>query len=558
MLPIFIAEQNAAVIFRRPVADPTILTLESFEVSPPAHVVTGAEGKLRITYPSVGRLPAPVDPHTRKSLAQFIAYYSQNSMGDAQSKKDIAKQNTQDPPSPKYITELLTGIVRGMWPNPERTYEKTTFVTKRINDHALCDKEADAAWRRSPTWLIIRVVLQTTLHDLNMDGHLAYKAFMLYTHASILGFALDFKRPDHLLYVMNAKLARRARKLSNVEVTRKDFFAMDFAVHMNERASKELEERWKIIQRETTRQLDWKMPTEEELMDSAKLKLSQSVPYLARVENRGAKMRRHTTMSKWKIPGGNDYAPRTESDPGIYSGETVPLTLDKLSSNPLERTIQLYDFEVWVADQLPTADIANLDMLALKRVLSRYIDIALPHYNGNPERLSIAFLVILELWMSIDRCAIEWQPRLKAFSPEIPINALEPLFLPHRGQMERLCRVEAYLELRYRRGRNRSAVFYNTTDQDSFANWFVDQSASLKDILQKMEKEAERKTHEKEAELEKLNTKYRSLKQQMDAAICTKRQGVDHWGQTITVHSRCQKCPKRHELKGMKYVRSHC
>ena len=476
----------------------------------------------------------------------------------AQSEKDIRKKNTQDPPSPRYITELLTGIVRGMSPDPERTYETTTFITKRINDHALCDREAEAAWRRSPMWLVIRVALQTTLHDLNMEDHLSYKAFMLYVLSCILGFALDCRRPDHLLYVMNAKLARRARKLSQAVVSRKDFFVMDFAVDMNKRASRELEGRWKAIQRDTTRRLDWEVPTDEELMDAVRLKLSQSVPYLAQVEKRGAEMRPRVNVKKWKAPGGENYALRTKPDSSSRPGETVPSTLNRPSANPLERTIQLYDFEVWVADQLPLAVLGYLDMVALNRALDQYIDVALSHYTGNPERLSIAFLVILELWMSIDRCVIEWEPKLKVFSPEIPTNTLESLLLPCRSQMERLSRVEAYLELRHRGSRDCSAIFYSTTDQNSFANWYVDQSALLREMVRKMEEEAERETRKKEEEMEALNIQYRSVKQQMDAAVCNKRQGVNGRGQIVTVHFGCPKCTKRRELKRMKYDPSSC
>lgn len=86
------------------------------------------------------------------------------------------------------------------------------------------------------------------------------------------------------------------------------------------------------IQRETTRQRDWKAPAEEELTDAAHLEFSQSVPYLAQVKKRGAKMRRHMNMNKWKITGWKDYAPRTESDSGLRPGGTVPHTLDKPSS----------------------------------------------------------------------------------------------------------------------------------------------------------------------------------------------------------------------------------
>jgi hypothetical protein len=35
---------------------------------------------------------------------------------------------------------------------------------------------------------------------------------------------------------------------------------------------------------------------------------------------------------------------------GSLIGPEIPSTLSKMSSAPLERTIQLYDFELWVAD----------------------------------------------------------------------------------------------------------------------------------------------------------------------------------------------------------------
>jgi hypothetical protein len=126
-----------------------------------------------------------------------------------------------------------------MSPDPERTYATTTFITKRINDHALCDKEAEAAWRRSPMWLVIRVALQTTLHDLNMDEHLAYKAFMLYMLSSVLGFALDYKaaRPPSVCHERKARTP--CSEVVQCGSPTKRLLCDGFRrLHMNERASR--------------------------------------------------------------------------------------------------------------------------------------------------------------------------------------------------------------------------------------------------------------------------------------------------------------------------------
>src|SRR5258708_25665920 len=98
----------------------------------------------------------------------------------------------------------------------------------------------------------------------------------------------------------------------------------------------------------------------------------------------------------------------------------------------------------------------------------------------------MAFLTIVELWIGIDKKAIEWEPYLKNYSPEIPSDVLELLLLPQRDQMQRLACIEIYLQNRHA-ARGRSAVFYDSNDSGSFANWFVNQSRSLKATLREIE-----------------------------------------------------------------------
>ena len=520
---------------------------------PPHKTVTHTEGKMRITYPSVGRISAPATSAVYQSLAEFIAYYAQNVMADAKSQTVSKRESTEDPPSPRYITELLTGILRGMSPNPEKTFHETAFFTKRINDHALLNKDADAPWRRSPIWLILRVALQTTLHDLNVDERFSYKSFMVYAHSSILSAALDFQQPDYLLFVMNAKLARRVWKLSHTNATRDGHFAMDTAFSVNALVSDELERRWKRIQSKTSRKIDWEAPQGQELMEAASMNLSQSIPYLNKVKRSIATMQSHVGSKTWVVPGGKDYAIRAGETPSGLIAQNIPPTLENLTLAPLERAIQLYDFELWVAHKSRAIDLPQVDMIRLNKALNNYIDASLTHYKGNPERLSVAFLTILELWVFIDRMVIDWMPKLKQYSAEIPVKVLEPLLLPYRSQMERLAQVEAYLEHRQHECDGESAIFYDTKDRNSFASWFADQSASLRATLHQMELEADQITRQKEVEMEKMNTKYSALKREMDAAACTK-QLVFKKNKAVTEHLACMKCMRKKELKRMQYV----
>ena len=522
--------------------DQTIITLESFEVYPPAEVVTRTEGKIRIIYPSVGRFSMPIDPHVRTSLSQFSSFYAVNPMPDAQAEKNIRTQNTQDPPSPKYITELLTGIVRSMSEKHETTMLQTIYVSKRIDDHVLCERNSEAPWRRSPLWLIIRVALQTTLREWDVEERASYKSFMLYALSIILHTALQLNQPDHLLFVMNAKLARRFCKMP--DGSRDGCFAMDSAAAINRMIADELEKRWETIQERTTRQVKWPVPTQQETIAGAHIDILATLPYLEGIRYRDAISQPPDVIKEFVVPGGDQYATRYNTD--LVS----PPDLTNLPSAPLECTIRLYDFEQWVARWRD--DFSCVGMPELTNALNHYTHVALPHYKGNPERLSVAFLTMVELWIGIDKKVIEWESYLKNYTPEIPSDILEPLLLPRRDQMQRLSTAEKYLQERHNTARGHSAIFYDTTDSGSFANWFVNQSPSLQVTLQKIREEARRDEEQKLAEMIKMNDCYKELRRKIDAAACTYRHFQTRWGWR-TEHPSCNKCDNERALN---YLRS--
>jgi len=85
----------------------------------------------------------------------------------------------------------------------------------------------------------------------------------------------------------------------------------------------------------------------------------------------------------------------------------------------------------------------------------------------------VAFLTILELWVFIDRKVIAWMPKLKHYSPEIPVNVLEPFSFHFRSQMERPLKLKFTSNNVKCKSNGKSAIFYDTKDRDSFVSWFV-------------------------------------------------------------------------------------
>ncbi len=330
-----------------------------------------------------------MDPKVTESLAQFIVYHERNAIADNPADESGARQNTQDTSSPRFITELLTGIIRGYSTQPAETQKETVFVSKRIDNHVLCSQDSEAPWRRSPIWLVIRVALQTTMHERQTNERVGYKAFILHIFSCLLEVSLNH-RPDHLLAVMNARLGRRICKAP--ETMNNGCFAWDSAVRVNVETAAGLEERWVRIQRETTREISWNAPTSQDIISSAHLRLDKSAPYLNGVQARDQTLNQQAEQDNaWQIPGGDKYTIRPVGR--NYSNSALPPKLANISSVSLERTIRLYDFECWVAQQLPTVQ-DDCNILNLEVALTEYKCIALQHYRGDPERMSVAFLTI--------------------------------------------------------------------------------------------------------------------------------------------------------------------
>lgn len=208
----------------------------SFEASPTSSAVTEAIGKLLISYPGPAIAVAwetVVDPTFLSRLSKFVEMVKRHQISAASGRGQKAGETLQEEREsthPMFISELLTGILRGV--GQEVDVER---FMKRIGDEVLWDNATILPWRRSSLWLVVRVALWVVL------GQDDYKFFMIFFMAQVLVLSTQRGVKADRLFVMNAKLARGVYKLRDQQIP--DLILID-AERAVENTYKQLNDEW--------------------------------------------------------------------------------------------------------------------------------------------------------------------------------------------------------------------------------------------------------------------------------------------------------------------------
>ena len=121
---------------------------------------------------------------------------------------------TRDTVHPKFVTEIFTGLLRALGQPHD-----VPRIYKHTRDDGLW-KDAFKPWRRCHMWLFRRVALQTSLMQNQVEEpQVRYKSFMLFFTAQVLGGALEACLPSDIIFLITAKIMRRALKLRAVDGT---------------------------------------------------------------------------------------------------------------------------------------------------------------------------------------------------------------------------------------------------------------------------------------------------------------------------------------------------
>ncbi|KAI5896513.1 uncharacterized protein SCHCODRAFT_02569139 [Schizophyllum commune H4-8] len=540
-LPLHIGAQNAGVILRK--IDALTLTYESFFASLPAGTVTGTVGKVVSQFPSTPRLPFPADPALVKVLCGYLAEMHTHQLSQALpgSWKAGSKQNeTRESTNPWYITHFLVNVVRAFSADhPDESLPYTTYVVKRLNDHVLW-KNAELPWRRSPILLVLKVALQTTL--VGIPAQYGYKAFMAYMLGRLLNEAArpEAEVPDDMLYIINTKIALRTYKLRNSVVA--DRFPIVGVISTSERVAGELEQRWKQTQLAEGKPIDLSAPSKEEIRDGSVFTLQNSRSYLDAVIARDERLRQTSDVF--------DAAAFEQAMPKLRHREAGALP------EAFEPTAELHDVLVGIQDVTTWFEsseasdwmsnsqaherwdaldkLMGCSMAVLKRFMSAGAE-------ADPELFSTAFLNVMNLWVILDKTAVEAIPLLLEYTPELTVKPLSSLLLRTKASMQRLLTIEQYLTQRYDTAKYGSvyALDPSASCADAFGARYAEADPEICRIRLNIDARAERGKTSKRRELKALEDRRADLISRAAARHCSYYQS--HSG--VSRHSNyCQKC----------------
>ncbi|KAG1735376.1 hypothetical protein EDB19DRAFT_1638507 [Suillus lakei] len=524
VLVYMIRAQNAAVVMRK-LESETIF--ESFEVSPDPTAVMRAKGKLIRSFPGPA-ITVPdmiIDNATFSAeLANFLVHMDQDVL-DAAAARTKAKSTVLeewDTTHPRYITELLTGILRGLG-----SIADVPRIRKRIGDDVLWDS-AKLPWRRSPLWLVIRVALQTTLERSALE-RMTYKSFVLFFMARLTTLALDHDLSNEILQFMSAKIARRLFKLGSSASP-----ALSQMVTMVIRDVRSvLEERWGCVQNAQQASPLWAPETLQVLRDTH-LSLNTSREYICQ-----ALQNQHSS-------------PQTTSfNPSHHMRGTINNFLDAeasflVAAHAAEPSLTLVDFETAIGsgidDWVARVSFQSIDSacVSIEACASAYSSRALKAYKGNPENLSIMLLTLFELWVAMDKVVVGQIPLLAEYSPEIPLTLWECLLIRKASALDRLKKLHAYLKGRHCQASCHLSALSFTNDDKSFAARYFYQSSELQSLKVRIEADGLKKRKKKLSKLQNLNKRYGDLETR--AASLEHEYGVNSRGWEYHKKQDCQKC----------------
>lgn len=532
----------------RKVADGVVF--ECFEASPLAKAVMGSKASLRRSFPGRAiRIPVQIfnDPKFIHELTSFVHRLDSEQVDMVRAKTTKAKSEVveeRDSSNPMLVTELLTSILA-----PYGDFVKSRSIEKRTRDD-VCWNNARLPWRRSPLWLVVKVAIELFLVNSGLDNAaFHFKNYMISLIAKLSQVARMHGLSSELLFVINAKAARRASKMPNEMFDFVKRFALD-SVRLT----------WEQIERHVlTKQRADSVQTKiivPSFTDRA-LRLTASTPYLTQALQRqlkpiGKEIFSSSAYLHLFCPRGN-----------------LP-SFASLSVSEQSSILVLADFEAWVRDNLKQwlqrsedidvewADTCESltkfhksgDCQTLKKLISSYASAATMTYSLHPEYLSVMLLTIMELWVSLDILVTGFFPLLKCYSPEIPTNILEPLLLPRREQLVRLKQIETYLERRHRQVTLGFPSVFGKINSNSFSVQYFNDCKELRDLETLIKHDAEKAKANKRQELETLSALQKSLEEQA--------KGLEHYfkinrrGYEYHEVNLCQRCIKERQARQLK------
>jgi hypothetical protein len=535
--PLHICSQNAGILVTRKQND---LIFESFELSPTNSAVFAAKGRLTRCFPAIA-IAVNTQVHPLHELVPVIAQtlHELSTAATPEMQPESKKAGTEhkeyrDTTSPALVTELFFGFLRGFGKPVS-----VSSISKHTREEVLWE-DALAPWRRSSTWLLIRVTLHLVITRSQDGSDHVYKRLMAFIMSQILHAATLLRLPNDILYAMSAKIVCRVHKLRSTGSANDDELLADIDGVL-QKASDVIAGRWETVQNNETRTLDLRVLATMNTEHDTRIALPALDAHIVSLKNRTSK------------------AVVAEFQPASSLLKFCPTELPSLpgynSQDHHYATANLQAFESWISQNIDgwiDSHLGSAPHLCdqLYNHIKAYHGLASIHYRDNPEGASVMILAIFELWVACDKLAVSQYPMLAEYPPGIPLEQLQNLLLPFLQQMERLHKVEAYLERRTRQaGAERTSNLFSTDSPRAFAARYFRGSRVHQDLKDRIVREANESKQAKQTEYTLMKREYERLHGLYARATCEFRTVVvdaDDYGNTLEtreVHrSDCQKC----------------
>ena len=549
ILIIHIATQNAGLMVCRD--NPKTYVFEAFEASPRAANVLASKAALQWDFPSRSvSVTSEVftDPNFQEHIARFLEQASIEHVKDFAAttwKAGSTAFESRDTANPALVGQLLMALLEA---NGQAHSSNTT--RKRVRDDVCWGDGAKNPWRRSPTWLVLRVGIQRALCLLlgGEDGTLHYKIFIAYFVAKLCEemSGTEFIQTECLSHA-RAKLARRLAKLQ----TEKQIAPYGLSENIGRMLSifdkafkKALEvsdlrltTKWANIRQSSQKRiprLPWRA-------DEGSLTLSLAYsrqrlqelcrqPYMHQQPLRNASLTSYLTTYPTIKKGPEE----KELDVNLYLGLAR-----------FESEVELRSPSIMPPPVQPATH-GKCSALAIK--IQEYQQNALHAYDSNPEQLSVMILSIMELWTCLDLMALQLFPLLSNHQTGIKSELLYVLQLSQKSDLRRLRAVEDHLQDRHQAANHAIPSVFGDPSKKCFAVRYFEQSTDMQGLFRKITSEADRARELKQQEWETKSAEYESLLKRAAQKTCLYFNKINRFGETYSVHDRngCDKCNLEH------------
>lgn len=517
-----VAMQNSGLIVRKVGGD---YIVESFEASPPAAEVLAAEKSLQWDFPSRAVAVSSAifeDISFQACLAEFLEKASVEPVKQFAAvtlKAGSYAFESRDTAAPAVVGQLMMALLEA------NGRKHTKMLTrKRVHDDVCWGDGAEIPWRRSPTWLVLRVGIQRSLCFL-LGGNVGTPHYKFFTCFVLSSLSKDICAegsfpPDRLAFA-RTKLARRVAKLQQ----QKDMPTRRVAETINSLFSKcgkeftstlrtlndRLSQDWSLIRSRAIKRIS-PLPRRADT-GSTTLTLYHSRAFLQRVleEALFARPLIHINLEK-RYRKSSQYSTRA--------------SMESCDNLVVFDYFFLADSETTLKSDVkrPFRRGASTDMdrycEEFQKMMHQYQRLASSAYRSDPEQLSVMLLTLLEMWQAIDSIVLLLYPLLADYEPGFPRDLLYPLQVAQLSDLRRVQDIETYLDHRRKLSQSSHPSVFSEVLPDSFAVRFFDQCQEMQQLAATIAAADEGAKALKKREWTQKSSEYEAVMKQATETTC--------------------------------------